>query len=331
MPRLVTRTVAALTAAVLAAALVPAAQASAAPAWGACPADSPTPAGALPLNRYQCATMDVPLSYRDPGGPQLRLAADLGSQQALHSFLNACAGTTRCAFNTPGAGLLDKYNGVLDRLAAGPLTITDPATGQSATVRYQDAIARTIESLTNADNSPELAEFLQRLGTATTSPAAPEAAAPKAATISTPFDSLVGGGATQCADALNPTDPAVWPRYAAATDHRARGFGPYFTYLSLPCVRFPSADADHYAGPWNRHTATPLLLLGNSQGDPDTPYPGAQRTAELLGNARLLTLDSFGHGSLNHSQCVDDAVDAYFLRLQVPAANTVCEPDHGPF
>jgi pimeloyl-ACP methyl ester carboxylesterase len=277
---------------------------------------------------YHPADANVPFS--------VRLGADGGAQQAFTSFLAACAASTRCAFNTPGANLLDKYNRILDRLVAGPVTITDPATGQPATIRYQDAIARTVAYLTDAANSPELATFWEELSTATTSAAASTAnptpaPAATATPISTPFDSLIGGGATQCADALNPSDPAVWPQIAPATDQRARGFGPYYTYLSLPCVRFPSADPDHYAGPWNHRTANPILLLGNSQGDPDTPYPGAQRTAKLLGNAQLLTLDTFGHGSLNHSQCIDDAVDAYFLGLHTPTANRVCEPDRAPF
>ena len=271
---------------------------------------------------YHPADANVPFS--------VRLGADLGSLQAFRSFLAACSATTRCAFNTPGDDLFAKYNNILDRLATSPVTITDPATGQPATIRYQDVVARIIKYLTNADNSKELAAFLQAVATAPTTAAA-ITASKTATTIATPFDSLLGGGATQCADALNPSDPAAWAEYAAATDQRARGFGPYYAYLSLPCVRFPSTDPDHYAGPWNRHTANPVLLVGNSQGDPDTPYPGAQRATKLLGNARLLTLDTFGHGSLNHSQCVNDAVDAYFLTLQLPRTGTVCEPNHGPF
>ncbi|MFC0435833.1 alpha/beta fold hydrolase [Kutzneria buriramensis] len=267
---------------------------------------------------YHPADANVPFS--------VRLAADLGTEQALHSFLTACAADARCAFREPGGDLSAKFDRVLDRLAAGPVTITDPDNGQPVTIRYQDAIVRTIEYLTDADNSPVLARFLQALGTS-------DAVAVQAEStpITTPADNLLAGGATQCADATNPSDPSVWPRYAAATDLRARGFGPFFTYLSLPCVRFPSEDADRYAGPWDRHTAHTVLLVGNRQGDPETPYDGAQRTARDLGNARLLTLDSFGHGSLGHSQCIDDAVNAYFFRVHLPAVGTVCAPDHSPF
>lgn len=51
-----------------AALLVPALPAAAAPIWGACPA------GPTPLDpRQQCATVDVPLDYADPGGPTIPL------------------------------------------------------------------------------------------------------------------------------------------------------------------------------------------------------------------------------------------------------------------
>jgi pimeloyl-ACP methyl ester carboxylesterase len=269
---------------------------------------------------YHPADANIPFS--------VRLGADMGALNAFKSFLAACANTSRCAFNT-GGDLYAKYNRLLDGLVAGPVAITDPDNGQPATIRYQDVIARLVHYLDSADNSPRIAAFLQAVSTA--GPAKSIALQAKPTPIVTQFDNILGGGATQCADALNPTDPAAWTRIAPFTDQRARGFGPYYTYLTLPCVRFPSADPDHYAGPWNRHTANPILLLANSQDDPDTPYVGAQRTAKLLGNARLLTLNTFGHGSLNHSQCIDNAVDAYFIRGRMPAANTVCQPNHGPF
>jgi len=78
-------------------------------------------------------------------------------------------------------------------------------------------------------------------------------------------------------------------------------------------------------------TSLPWTAAQTIEPDPDTPYPGAQRTAKLLGDAELLTLDTFGHGALDHSQCIDEAVDAYFIGGRMPAANTACEQNHGPF
>lgn len=78
-------------------------------------------------------------------------------------------------------------------------------------------------------------------------------------------------------------------------------------------------------------TAAPVLVIGNSQGDPDDPYEGTRRTADVLGNARLLTLESFGHGARGKSRCIDAAIDRYFTDGVLPAESTVCQPNRDPF
>src|SRR5882757_470776 len=76
------RVLATMAAVALTAALIPPAaqaaeatsQAETALSWTTCPVGTPAPAGALPLDRYQCATLAVPLSYRDPTGARIQLA-----------------------------------------------------------------------------------------------------------------------------------------------------------------------------------------------------------------------------------------------------------------
>ncbi len=268
---------------------------------------------------YRPEDAKVPFSYR--------LGAFRDAHRALKAFLDACAADTRCAFREPGTDLLAKYNRILDRLETGPVTITDPATGKPRTIRYQEVIGRTHNGLTDEANSPALAEFLQATAkgaTNTTDVSTMDKA------IQTPFDSLLGGMGAVCADAANPRDPAAWPKYATRADREGRGFGSYDLYLSLPCAFWPSSDPDRYTGPWNRPTA-PILLLANGKGDPETPYPGARRTERILGNARLLTLDAFGHGAAGRSACIDKALDDYLTHGRLPARGAVCAPDHGPF
>jgi pimeloyl-ACP methyl ester carboxylesterase len=250
------------------------------------------------------STGPAPMSYRLQG------FAD--ATRALQSFLDACA--ARCAFDYPT---------ILDRLTAAPITVTDTA-GRQVTVTYQSAIARIHNYLTDAQAAPQLAAFLTAL-------ANPASRAPVSASAGPPdIDSLLGGGATLCSDAENPRDPAVWWNYAHRADRIARGFGPYDVYKTLPCATWDLTDTGRYAGPWNHPTA-PILLLANRQGDLETPYAGAQRTERLLANARLLTLDAYGHGSRGKSACIDAALDRYFGTGAVPAPGTVCAPDRGPF
>lgn len=267
---------------------------------------------------YRPADAQVPMS--------VRLGGFRDAQHALTSFLSACASDARCAFREPGVDLLAKYNAILDRLEAGPLTILDPA-GVPTQVRYPDAIANVHNGLVDAQRAPALAGFLEALAHPVSTPPVPPSGGMPDMTV---IDSLLAGGATLCSDAANPHDPAVWPGFAHAADAQGRGFGSFDTYKTLPCATWKVSDADRYAGPWNR-SAVPVLLIANRQGDPETPYEGTQRTERLLGNARLLSLDTFGHGARGKSACVDSALDRYFLRGTLPSVGAICAPNAGPF
>ncbi|MEV4058032.1 alpha/beta hydrolase [Amycolatopsis sp. NPDC049688] len=264
------------------------------------------------VGRLALDAVDDPARWATGPGPMsYRLQGFSDAPRALQSFLDACA--ARCTFD---------YHEILDRLERGPITVTDPA-GHQVAVTYQSAIARIHTYLTDAGAAPTLMAFLQALADPA-SPAPPSPGGPPDA------DSLLGGGATLCSDAANPRDPAVWWDYARRADRVGRGFGPYDVYKTLPCATWNVTDTGRYAGPWNRPTA-PILLLANRQGDLETPYAGAQRTERLLGNARLLSLDTYGHGSRGKSACIDAWLDRYFVTGAVPPAGTLCVPDHRPF
>ncbi|MEV8126446.1 alpha/beta hydrolase [Streptomyces sp. NPDC085944] len=72
--------------------------------------------------------------------------------------------------------------------------------------------------------------------------------------------------------------------------------------------------------------AAPILVVGNT-GDPATPYEGARRMADELGEdvGVVLTLEGEGHGAYGSgSDCVDSTVDAYLLKGTVPKDGKVC-------
>lgn len=71
-------------------------------------------------------------------------------------------------------------------------------------------------------------------------------------------------------------------------------------------------------------------MVGN-YFDPATRYEGAQTVAGLLPNSRLVSLNGWGHVSIFLSQCMDEAVAAYFLDGSLPAEGTVCSQDLTPF
>ncbi len=283
----------------------------------------------------------------------VRLGSAFGADRALDAFFAACAADARCVFREPrafGGALRFKYDRLLDALRRRPLTSRDPQTGEELQTTYQDVVDLTLGLLYSAPLSPLLALVLEEVEVAVEARRAggPARALPRRArellqapprpTLQAPpqdepYAGFEGFALVACADTLNPANPWVWPRAGRAADRATTSpSGLAWAFASLPCATWPGRDADRYAGPWNRATAGPVLLVGNRQGDPATPYDDARRVAARLPGARLLTLDSWGHtaqGGL--SRCIDTAIDRYLIDLVLPAPGTVCRPDRAPF
>jgi pimeloyl-ACP methyl ester carboxylesterase len=280
------------------------------------------------------AERDIPVEFR--------AGSFFGTYEALLTFLDACAADIRCAFREPGRDLRAKYDALLQRLRQQPLEVTDPD-GNTFTVTYQDAVYMTLGALYDPAASTDLALALQDLWLASE-----ERARGRAYTLrkrllpvlvrpthglrqEEPYFGLEWTPAVECTDSDNPSNPFVWPFWARLADRLAPYFGSPWLYFALPCATWPARDPDRYTGPWNRRTANPVLLIGNSEGDPATPYEDAVSTERELGNARLLTLESFGHAAFFQSMCIVTAVERYLIAKALPPRGAVCQPDRGPF
>ncbi len=70
-------------------------------------------------------------------------------------------------------------------------------------------------------------------------------------------------------------------------------------------------------------------MVGTTR-DPATPFVWAERLAEQLESAVLLTYDGDGHTAYGQTGagCVDAAVDAYLLDGTVPEDGLVCVADY---
>ncbi|MFE9439331.1 alpha/beta hydrolase [Streptomyces sp. NPDC006602] len=123
------------------------------------------------------------------------------------------------------------------------------------------------------------------------------------------------------------------PRYTAAYVERKLPafraasplFGDFLAWGMVSCTDWAvSGAADH---PDVRAPgSTPILVVGNT-GDPATPYEGAKKMVEALGEGVgvELTYKGQGHGAYDSkNKCVQDAVNGYLLDGKVPAAGTVC-------
>jgi pimeloyl-ACP methyl ester carboxylesterase len=266
----------------------------------------------------------------------LREGEDLAGAATLRSFLDLCgqASTAACAFSAGSPAATEaKFAALLDRLLKHPVTIgTPPQTFTYATVAAPEldvvsqwqSIAVLLQQLwaaPAADRSPAANQTAGRLA------AGQGAAAPGA--VYTGLDQQI---AVLCADTADPRGPRAYQAAARLAYARSGGFGLQSAWLQEPCAAWPAgAGQDRYTGPWNRPTAGPVLVIGNT-GDPKTPYQGAVAMSRDLGRARLLTVDGFGHTELqNPSTCATSYEVSYLTTGALPPAGTVCAQDGTPF
>ncbi|WP_326738600.1 alpha/beta hydrolase [Streptomyces sp. NBC_01022] len=102
-------------------------------------------------------------------------------------------------------------------------------------------------------------------------------------------------------------------------------FGPFLAWDTAGwCSDWPVAG-EHDTPEASAPGAGPILVVGTT-GDPATPYEGARKMADELGNGVgvLLTNKGEGHGAYGVSSCVTSTVDNYFLDGKVPADGKTC-------
>ncbi len=144
------------------------------------------------------------------------------------------------------------------------------------------------------------------------------------------YQSDGASSAVQCGESPNPRDLLMFPQVAANAQARAGVLGPAVAWFDAPCSSWPATASHIYAGPWNAPTAA-ILVIGNIF-DPSTAYSSSQEMAQKLANARLLTVNGYGHTVLlNSSACASDAESAYFISGTLPAQGRVCQQDSAPF
>lgn len=275
-----------------------------------------------------------------------RLRSDQGAQATLDEFFRLCdAAGPDCLFSG-NAGR--RFAALAAQLRRGPLVIGEPP--ETFTYSYADLIADTLGALYAPVIWPDLAAYLvdvealaRESGGASAARAGAELRANRSAMwaklgVDTaaeqePYDNFIEGfPGVGCSDSVNPRSFDAWRVAAADADRRFGYFGRIWTWASSVCAPWPeSAGQDRYLGPWNRHTATPMLIVGNFF-DPATRYQGAVTASRLLPNSRLLSYAGWGHSAfLSGNYCVDSNVTTYLVTGAVPPRGTVCQPQGSPF
>jgi pimeloyl-ACP methyl ester carboxylesterase len=261
----------------------------------------------------------------------LRTGRDEATAAVLRDFMDLCgrASTTACAFSagTP-AGTRAKFARLLRRLHQHPVTINN----QTYTAI---AVANSVPVGT-VNQWQGGAKLLQRLwvASATTGGTAASAAAPavRAGHTGARYAGPEQEIAEQCADSPNPRGLGAYPAAAKLALARSGLVGPPLAWQTEMCAAWPAAAAqDRYAGPWNRLTASTILVLGNT-GDPITPYQSSVAMSRDLAKARLLTVRGYGHTEYdNPSTCATNDEVRYLLTGKLPPVGTNCPQNAVPF
>ena len=264
-----------------------------------------------------------------------RLRSAKGAYETLQEFLRLCdAGGPNCAFSQGDPKR--RFDRLARRLLRQPAEFTDPTTGETFVVTYNELIGATLGVLYDPAAWPEWAEILQQLDELTSPSAAAASLQAVRARLGARFQQedypnfVEGFPGVACSETHNPSSVGAWSRAARAQDRQYPYFGRPWTWFSSICEPWPGWDDDHFDGPWNHTTANPVLVVGN-RFDPATPYHGAVTVDRLLPRSRLLTLAGWGHTSLFASACIDAHVSTYLLTTRVPPRGTVCRPDVVPF
>jgi pimeloyl-ACP methyl ester carboxylesterase len=241
----------------------------------------------------------------------LRQRIDLSAGKTLDAFLDLCGRqpVARCAFSAGSAETTRaKFDALLQRLEFNP---------SSASVTYGDFVGTVVNDLYVSSGWSELARKMQSVWT-TGSAEGVDAEAP--------FPDIGGAFGINCTDSPNP-GPAAFPRFDPFTLSRAGAPGRFWLWATEVCSTWPVTAPARYTGPWDRRTASPVLVITTTH-DPATSYEAAVALSRELARGGLLTVDGYGHGT--KSACTDRYLVRYVINRILPARGARCRGEQ-PF
>ncbi|PZS08447.1 MAG: hydrolase [Acidimicrobiales bacterium] len=260
----------------------------------------------------------------------VRQNTSVGTAQTFDSFLDQCVQAgAKCAF-AAGGNVHVKWGDLTRQAKRHPIEVI-AADGSTTTYTYSKVISDVAGGLGQPDTWPDLATTLEQIYQASKGVQL-RLPAMQPSDIEKYFhSSQEASNAIQCADALVPRNEAIYTHLAVTEDRRVPYFGRIGVFRMMPCAYWPTQAVKPYAGPWNRWTASPILII-NNRFDPATSLEGAQRGLAQLARGRLLVVEGAGHTTLAvHSTCAEKAKQAYLISGVLPQKGTTCSIDSPPF
>ncbi|MFF3064247.1 alpha/beta hydrolase [Oerskovia sp. NPDC057915] len=265
-----------------------------------------------------------------------------GATETFGEFARLCAeaGPSVCALSSLGDPA-EVVEATYAALREAPLTIPMPD-GSTVRVGYPEAVALVFSYLYEPAAWGDLDLTLAGLAVLSGAVGPPAADAPAArsaapslgellrrAGYAQDYPSLGGALASLCVDATTPGDPWSYAAKVDALDEQYPHFGRFRGWVGVQCEFLPATDRDAFTGPWDQTTDAPVLVVG-TRFDPATPYAFTQPYADRWPDARVLTVEGWGHTIIGKSVCADAAVARYLVDLEATDAAT-CAQDVAPF
>lgn len=293
-------------------------------------------------NKIRALVLDGTLSpewYSGSDGDRRPLGARLrqgeGGAETFAQFLAECekAGPNDCALAKLGDPKT-VAEGTLERLKTHPVDVILPD-GSTLRVTYQLAVQVSFFSMYEPAGWPDLAEMLAQVAEQS-SPNARTMAAAEAPDLLVEWNRRkeeypsIGTALQPCVEARQSGRPLAYPAYADAADKRAPHFGRMRLWVGQPCEFMGMRDNDAFLGPWKLNTKAPVVVIG-TRYDPATPYQATRPYADLYRDARMVTVEGYGHTTLGKSVCADNLISGYLIALKAPADGATCAQDRKPF
>lgn len=244
-----------------------------------------------------------------------------GFEDALVDFSLDCAEHRDCPFEGDGAQVRQSLIDALKRLDAQPLTvdgrIVNEAVASYAVLMYlysppgdYEQLRDGLNQLVHEGDASRLMSMLD----------ARVSRGPDGQYVDNGTDAFY---AVTCADDASTSTVADVQTLAQGWAERSPLFGSSLAYGLLFCEGWPAPTSP--VTRTDAEGADPILIVANKH-DPATPYQWGQLLADRLDSGVLLTWDGRRHTAYGEgSSCVDQAVDAYLLRGELPPEGTVCQ------
>lgn len=269
-------------------------------------------------------------SNGDPNPVGVRLKQGEGASDTYEQFLAECKkAAANCALNKLGDPKT-VVESTLQRLKTHPIEVILPD-GSTLTVTYAVAVAITFSNLYDPAGFPALAEMWAQLSQPSTAKLAAKAPQTMIEWNRRKEDyNSIGTVLQPCVEATKSGRPLAFPSYADAADQRAPHFGRYRAWVGVECEFLGIRDTDDFRGPWKNHVKQPVLVFG-TRHDPATPYEATRPYADLYPDARMVTVEGYGHTTIGKSTCADAMITNYLTQLKAPADGATCNQDRKPF